>query len=209
MILNHARQTPGQWDGTSESRCPDCGAPLVAKRGEIIVWHWAHYPGTGERSSCPHEETTWHLTWKAAYQSLPGWEIEAPVQVGDKTFRADAMNRPTGRIREFVHSLSPHYAEKHLALKAAGLDVGWILDGHEFTSLRAKWCRGGGMKRLLKPRAYELHRSINVLVHYHGQLWHEWRSDVWFPRTGERAIEVLRRFNAAAIGSAVAGEVSL
>lgn len=43
--------------------CPSCRQPLVAKCGEIKVWHWAH-------QSCDCDEwwepeSAWHLSWKS------------------------------------------------------------------------------------------------------------------------------------------------
>src|SRR5262249_39193236 len=89
-------------------------------------------------------ETGWHLRWKAAYLTFPGWDIEVPVVVAGRSFRADAMNPGTGRVREFVHSLSDAYVAKHLALKAAGLDVVWRFDGEAFVRARRRAAVGPG-----------------------------------------------------------------
>jgi competence CoiA-like predicted nuclease len=196
MLLDHDRRTvavardAGDLDG---SRCPDCGDGLIAKRGELVVWHWAHRPGHADRD-CAHEESQWHLRMKAAYLNFPGWQVEVPLVVGDGKFRVDAMNASTGAVREFVHSLSPYYRRKHVALKQGGKDVLWIMDGREFVSLRAKDVRRGGKRRFLKPRAEELHDLVGTLVHYEGMLWHEWRDGVWYPNAGRAAMEVVRLY---------------
>jgi hypothetical protein len=141
---------------------------------------------------------------KAAYLGFPGWEVEIPVHlvVGSPPYhrhvdyRADAMNVETGRIREFVHSLSPHYVTKHTDLLRAGYDVLWILDGAEFASLRARPCRNDGVRKLLKPRALQLCRRLKTpLVHYAGALWKEWRDNVWYKCTGDAAQAVIARMN--------------
>ncbi len=178
------------------STCPECGGELTARCGEVVTWHWAHRPK--ERRGCWHSESEWHLGWKAAYESLPGWIVEAPLQIGGRTFRADAMNPRTGAVREFVHSLSPAYIEKHRALAAAGLDVLWIFDGVAFGSRRVFRVRGGeGRARLLTPRAAALHSEIGGLVHHGGRLWRHWRDGIWFPCNGPAAQHMLRAYQSA------------
>src|SRR5882724_2105651 len=43
--------------------CCGCGAPMVARCGDIRVWHWAHRSG---RACDPWQEneTEWHRAWK-------------------------------------------------------------------------------------------------------------------------------------------------
>jgi len=76
-------------------RCPDCDAPVLAKCGPIVVWHWAHEAG----ADCPFEhepETEWHRAWKARFP------IELVEQrVGAR--RVDVL-LPDGTAVEFQHS---------------------------------------------------------------------------------------------------------
>ena len=46
--------------------CRTCGRPVVAKCGEIRIWHWAHQ---GERLCDPwgENETEWHRAWKGRF----------------------------------------------------------------------------------------------------------------------------------------------
>lgn len=89
MILNHLRARP-QRDYTGPSLCPECDAPLIAKCGRIVVWHWAH----AVRSDCPiSTETEWHLKWKSLFPTA--W-IERPY--GSR--RADVL-LPSGEVIEF------------------------------------------------------------------------------------------------------------
>ncbi|MFN8790823.1 MAG: competence protein CoiA [Bdellovibrionales bacterium] len=46
--------------------CIGCGRPMLAKCGEIKMWHWSH---KGERKCDPwwENETEWHRSWKALY----------------------------------------------------------------------------------------------------------------------------------------------
>ena len=82
MLLNHARKTPRDWDDAVPSLCPDCGAPLLARRGRVAIWHWAHRAAAaGGEGGCGATETQWHLLWKSVYLDFPGWEIEVPFEV--------------------------------------------------------------------------------------------------------------------------------
>jgi hypothetical protein len=197
MLLNHARLPVWEWRG-GESRCPDCLEELTARRGEVNMWHWAHRPaGHARPGACACEESEWHLLWKSAYLSLPGWRVEEPVTVAGARYRLDAVNPATGAVREFVHSLSDAYMAKHAALAGAGLDVMWLMDGSEFASARRSHARGrgeGGWRRLLKPRAAMLHALVGVRVHLDGHLWKEWRNDVWYKMEGEAAMSMLTRY---------------
>lgn len=183
MILNHERKSPRDWDDAVPSLCPDCKEPLIARRGKILVWHWAHKSAPGKSPiQCWATETEWHLTWKSVYEAFPGWEIEVLCETGKgEQFRLDAVNRRTGKIREFVHSLSDKYVHKHTALRAAGADVLWIFDGNVFVAERSKSIRNGGIKHLLKPKARQLYSQIGGFVHYDNHLWKEWDYDCWYP----------------------------
>lgn len=189
MIYNHRRERVEDWQG-GESYCPECRVALIARRGALVVWHWAHRAQA--RHTCGHDETAWHLRMKAAYLDFAGWEIEVPLALSGRTYRVDAMNTTTKAVREFVHSLSPYYEAKHRALHRSGCAVLWILDGAAFASERREHTRtGNGWRHLLKPKAYALHAVVDSLVHYDGCLWREWRENVWFPTTGPAARSVL------------------
>jgi hypothetical protein len=198
VLLNHERQTPRDWDDAVPSLCPDCGAVLIARRGRILVWHWAHRarpgppPGT---DGCACEESSWHLLWKDVYHRFDGWEVEVPVELAGERFRLDAARLETGRVREFVHSLSERYLQKHLALKRSGLDVLWIFDGERFVAERRRGIRRGGFKHLLKPKARWLHARVGGLVHWDGALWREWKADCWYPVEGDTTAKLLASFS--------------
>jgi hypothetical protein len=197
VIFNHERKAVWQWD-SGESLCPDCEGQLVAKRGEIVCWHWAHAARRNKSINCHHEETAWHLAMKMAYLDFDGWNIEVPVEVDGKKYRIDAYRE--GKVREFVHSLSPHYVSKHLALKNAGMDVLWIFDGFTFGSARWTFCMGSygaGYRRLLKPAARRLFDEIGGLVHFSDFLLKQWRYDVFFPCKGEAAESILTNYHKA------------
>ena len=83
------RASPG-----GNASCPECGQPVLAKCGQVLVWHWAHHAGSAH---CPHSggETAWHLNWKA-WAHDHGCQVEKAVVEG---FRADIVT-PSGGIVE-------------------------------------------------------------------------------------------------------------
>ena len=66
--LIDGEMTRAERDGARTAECFECAKPMIAKTGDIIVWHWAH---KAENPECGlSAESEWHLTWKA--QGLPG-----------------------------------------------------------------------------------------------------------------------------------------
>lgn len=197
MILNADRLSVRDFDRDfdeasvkPDSLCPLCKSPLVAKRGEMKIWHWAHQPKSMRRSSCPWEESAWHLRWKYGYLSFDRWQIEAPLMVNGNRYIIDAYQPLTRRVREFVHSLSPYYEQKHLALKSSGYDVMWIFHGDIFASLRMIRRRDGSIRNLLRPSAYQVCERLNGCVHYENSLWKLWKNNIWF-RMESPTVEIL------------------
>ena len=59
-LVNQQRQEP---EPSLLGNCPACGQRMVAKCGDVKVWHWAHRG----RRHCDHwweNETEWHRAWK-------------------------------------------------------------------------------------------------------------------------------------------------
>jgi hypothetical protein len=120
---------------------------------------------------------------KACYMGLTDWRPEATISVGTNRYRTDVLNIHTNRVREFVNSLSPTYVNKHNTLKDSVYKVSWILNGNEFVS--SSMCLIGdgiGIRKMLKPRAFDLHSALGgTFVLYDNKLWEEWRYDSWYP----------------------------
>jgi hypothetical protein len=196
MLYNAQRQRVRDWRTGQISTCPDCQRSLLARRGEVIIWHWAHFPTTTTpRAVCGHRETPWHLAWKTAYDDLPNWRVEAALH----GFRVDAANFRTRNLREFIHCLSPYYVAKHHVLAALNFDIRWIFDGTVFVSGRRRDVAHGGVFGLLTPRAQALHDGLGqrCWVHWEERLWKEWRDRVWYPRTDAAAARLLAEFQFA------------
>jgi len=43
--------------------CPECGGEVLARCGDINIWHWAHVSGE-DCDSWSEGETEWHRDWK-------------------------------------------------------------------------------------------------------------------------------------------------
>jgi hypothetical protein len=203
MIFNHLRRTVFQAERDEPSLCPLCNEPLLARRGELIRWHWSHFPGKHGRECDWWSESDWHLRWKDAYcRNFRQWIAEYPVTLADGTrYIIDAANPVTGRYREFVHSLSPRYVDKHLDLIEAFPErdaVMWLWDGEAFASERRRHFESGCYTNLLKPRAEALYDVLGGLVHFSGALWYrregEYRA-FWVRSQTARVGRLLEAFN--------------
>ena len=103
--------------------CPVCGAAMVAKCGEVRVWHWAHR-GKRQCDRWWETETDWHRNWKDRF---PGeWqEVIQTAENGEKHI-ADVK---TGQdwVIEFQHShIKP---EERRSREAFYGDMVWVVDG--------------------------------------------------------------------------------
>lgn len=81
----------------SRARCVDCDKTLIAKCGEINIWHWAHESG-GDICTGSGGEGAWHRAWKA-WAAIHG----AQVEVIDGQHRADII-WPDGGVYEMQSS---------------------------------------------------------------------------------------------------------
>jgi len=121
-------------DGVREGTCADCGHAMIAKTGDVMVWHWAHRAANPD---CPAaHEGPWHLLWK--YLAAPGTQER---KVGDR--RADVL-APGGFAVEFQASpLSRSEVwDRELDWK---LKLVWIFDADDaFDSGRLRVRRSAG-----------------------------------------------------------------
>lgn len=66
--------------------CPGCDSSVLAKCGEIRIWHWAHEVLDCDPWSEPESE--WHLGWK---KHAPEGRTEVVIERGGKKHRADIV----------------------------------------------------------------------------------------------------------------------
>lgn len=101
--------------------CPGCGAAVVARCGEINVWHWAHEA----RAECDpwfEGESAWHLKWKRH-------ALASNCEVVMGSHRADIVTA-TGHVIELQHSsLSPEQVRERERFYG---NMTWIIDATEF-----------------------------------------------------------------------------
>lgn len=103
--------------------CPACESPLVAKCGELRIWHWSHL---GNRLCDPwwEHEGDWHRAWKARFpdecQEIIRWADTGEKHIADVQLK-------DGRVIEFQHSrIAP---EERRAREAFYGSMVWIVDG--------------------------------------------------------------------------------
>jgi hypothetical protein len=104
-------------------QCPTCNQALIAKCGEIKMWHWAHKG----RRTCDlwwENETEWHRAWKDNFPE--SWqEVVHRADTGEKHI-AD-IKTDQGWVIEFQHShLKP---EERLSRDNFYQKMVWVVDG--------------------------------------------------------------------------------
>ncbi len=128
--------TPG-----ARGTCPSCDAPVIAKCGKLISWHWAHV-----RAECdPFSEpmTQWHIDWQNRFPAE--WQ-EVVIKRDGQTHRAD-VQLPSGKVIEFQHS--PISVEDIAAREAFYGDMVWVFD-----------CRGAYENDRLEIRSKATHETF-------------------------------------------------
>jgi hypothetical protein len=112
---NKVTSTPG-----ANAMCPFCGCDVIAKCGDINIWHWAHRVSTCDSFS--ESETEWHLAWKSKF---PKEYVEVAVEHSGIKHIADIRLR-SGLVIEFQHSpLSPSEIYDREAFYG---DMLWVID---------------------------------------------------------------------------------
>jgi competence protein CoiA len=83
------------------AECADCGAAMIARCGDVRIWHWAH---RGGRTCDPwwEPETEWHRAWKNNFPL--DWQERSHVAGNGEKHRADVKTE-SGIVLEFQHSL--------------------------------------------------------------------------------------------------------
>jgi competence CoiA-like predicted nuclease len=117
--------------------CPGCSGRVVARCGDIKVWHWAH-AGAVDCDPWHEGESPWHVGWKRVALNHGG-----RVEVGMGPHRADIV-AADGTVCELQHSsLSLGEALEREAFYGR---MFWILDSQEFRD-RLHFRSGGSQWR--------------------------------------------------------------
>jgi len=105
------------------AKCPACSHPMVAKCGEVRIWHWAHQ---GTRTCDPwwENETEWHRAWKGKFPI--GWQEVVHAADNGAKHIAD-VKTDHGWVIEFQHSyIKP---EERRSRDAFYRKLVWVVDG--------------------------------------------------------------------------------
>lgn len=103
--------------------CPGCGQVMIAKCGELRVWHWAH---RGMRT-CDvwwEPETEWHRQWKSRF---PDAQQEVFQQAQDGERHIADVKTEHGVVLEFQHSYLRK--EERQSREAFYWSLVWVVDG--------------------------------------------------------------------------------
>ena len=104
-------------------KCPACDQAMIAKCGEVKIWHWAH---KGRRTCDPwwEPETEWHRAWKGRFPD--SWqEVVHKTDNGERHI-AD-VKTDQGWAVEFQHSAIK--AEERRSRDSFYLKLIWVVDG--------------------------------------------------------------------------------
>ena len=114
-------------------KCPGCGAAMIAKCGQLRVWHWAH---RGTRTCDPwwEPETEWHRNWKNKFPEI--WqEIIHRSETGEKHI-AD-VKTGSGMVLEFQHSNLHH--DERVSRENFYPKMVWVVNGRRRVRDRARF----------------------------------------------------------------------
>lgn len=101
--------------------CPECGAIVLSKCGQINIWHWAH-ESRNECNLWGEHETEWHLRWKHRFALE---SVEVVIERNGVKHRADILTN-RGMVIELQHSpISPDEIEEREAFYG---NMAWVFD---------------------------------------------------------------------------------
>ena len=109
-------------------RCPCCNSEVVAKQGEINIWHFAHKV----KNRCSEwfkPMTEWHSNWQKCFPNECREVIHKCEKTGEKHIADIKTN--SGIVIEFQHS-SISSKEIKAREEFYGEKMIWVLDGNSF-----------------------------------------------------------------------------
>lgn len=102
--------------------CRSCGAHVIAKCGNLRVWHWAHR-SVGDCDTWAELETEWHRAWKNEFP-VDWQEVIHTAPTGERHI-ADVKTQ-SGMVIEFQHSFLK--AEERMARESFYRKMVWVVD---------------------------------------------------------------------------------
>ena len=118
-------------------KCPSCDADMIARCGDIKVWHWAH---KGKMTCDPwwETETQWHREWKNRFPEHWQETILKDAQTGEKHI-ADVRTED-GFVIEFQYSSIK--SEEQLSRESFYKRMVWVLNGARRKTDYERFCKG-------------------------------------------------------------------
>ncbi len=160
--------------------CRGCGKPMVARCGEVRVWHWAHKGGV----SCDpwwENETEWHRAWKNQFPA--DWQ-EIVHHAGDGQCHIADVKTGDGWVIEFQRShIEP---EERRSRQTFYQSLIWVVDGTRRRSDVAQFSRAWG-----KGESRDPFSSKRRISSPEGALLRDWagsRAHVFFDFGDKRAL---------------------
>ena len=174
--------------------CPLCEEIVIARCGEVNVWHWAH-KAASDCDSFSEGETPWHLAWKDAVSPEC---CEVIIEREGKKHRADILTKE-GAVLEIQHS---SISSKNINLREDFygnmmwlLDYTWNWPNFEFYDIegrkaRFRWIRPRRSFYVAQAPLYiHLGENLNLLGYREELSWKEYHD----LETGQRRLTTTGR----------------
>lgn len=117
---------------SKKALCPFCKKKVIAKCGEINIWHWAH-ENKQECDSWSEGETDWHLEWKKQFEP---YETEVTLIKGDNEtkHRADIYYAPFNDERKVVVEIQKNHISTNEIQERECFygNMCWVFNAEEF-----------------------------------------------------------------------------
>lgn len=140
--------------------CPLCEQSVIARCGELNVWHWAH-KASGDCDAFSESETPWHRNWK---RDVSPDYCEVSIERKGVKHRADIITRD-GTVLELQHS---SISSKDIRRREEFYgDMIWLIDytenwpNFEFKDLDGRLARF----RWLYPRRSFMVAKASIYIH--------------------------------------------
>lgn len=145
--------------------CLSCGHLMVAKCGEIKIWHWAHR-GRRTCDSWWENETEWHRAWKQMFPT--DWqEIVHPAE--NENHIAD-VKTDKGWVLEFQHSHLK--SEERRARDNFYPKLAWVVNGNRRKRDKLKFFNA--LKEVVSVSSPSLVRRAFILLPNECALIRDW-----------------------------------
>lgn len=107
--------------------CPECGAKLVLRKGNIRTHHFAHQANSQCTDSWHYDMSDWHMRWQARF---PLETQEVVKTYNGQKHRADVLDEGSKLVFEFQHSAlsSDEFDDRNRFYNGLGYKVIWIFD---------------------------------------------------------------------------------